>query len=192
PPGREVNRFATLRRSRTVEQMEEVPSWRRHSPVMGVQDMARMLVYDGPRFVGWVGTIRLADRPEFSRAEVRALSATARAVAKALVTCDAAFRLGESDTPASVLLRPDGTVEFATSEAGLWLARYGPAALGSLVRNLDRGAGPHVALIGTCRVRVSRMIDRTGHGTRYLAVLDPPEVPHMSPLARLSPRRREV
>ncbi len=192
PPTRELNRFASLRRSRTAEQMGRVPSWRRSSPVLGVKDMVRMLVYDGPRFVGWVGATRLADRPEYSAGELRALSRTARSVRRALVTCDAAFRLDDADAPASVLLRPDGSVELASEAATDWLDRYGAEALRSQVRRLDRRAGAQETLIGTCRVCITRMVDRVGQATRYLAVIEEARVPHLSALSMLSPRMREV
>ena len=192
PPPLEVGRFTSLRRTRSPAILEQTESYLRYYVPLGVQDHARMLVYRGPELVGWVGVLRLGDRPRYGDDELRKLNAVAGEVTSALIACDARERLDERDRPATVLLRADGSVEYATEVARSWLDVYGTRPLRRAVAELDGDHPVSPLAVGIHRVRLVPMEASHGDDLRYLATIERAPTVSATPWARLPSRQRQV
>jgi DNA-binding CsgD family transcriptional regulator len=140
---------------------------------VGLIDQLGLLVYSGPRFVGWIGALRSAHEGYFSRADRRRLLPIVDAVSSALVSADAIDRAAVPEEGADLLLRPDGHVEFASMKARGWLGRPGARAwLRDLCKKLDRPAPPAMPRWRDgAEIRWSRLSGR--RGVRFLVHLAP-------------------
>lgn len=192
PPPLEVGRFTSMRRTRSAAVLAQTESYRRHYVPLGVQDQARMLVYRGPELVGWIGVMRLADRPRYDEDELRRLNTLSGEVTSALIACDARERLNEREAPATILLRSDGTVDFATPAARTWLEVYGTEPLRRAMKDLHDEAPRATVAVGIHRVGVVRMDSCRGRGVRYLATVERAATASATPFAGLSRRQQQV
>jgi DNA-binding CsgD family transcriptional regulator len=131
-----------------------------------VIDQQRLLVYHDGMCMGWIGFVRHKGERRFTPSDRRRLAPLVEQTS-ALIT--AAVRLSESSTPqepADFVLRPDGSVEFASARGETWRKVPGfRRALRETIRQMDRGSGV-VALPPQAEARVVRL-DGEGR-VRYL------------------------
>jgi DNA-binding CsgD family transcriptional regulator len=155
-------------------------------------EQRRLLFVDGDRIAGWVHVFRGRGMPRFTPREVARLapligplSARVKAVARS-----------DDDSPGlpgDLVLRPDGSVAFASASGRRWLAFRGFAdALRARVRAFDRGLelDPLAVLDGAAEARLLRLDGQ--EGVHYLASVRAPRAIHLSPLMRLTRAERDV
>ncbi|MDB4955809.1 MAG: hypothetical protein JWO36_3378 [Myxococcales bacterium] len=155
----------------------------------GFVEQIRLLVYHGPRFVGWIGAMRRLGASAFSRRDSDRLASLVRPVSDAVIAADALAHV-EAPGNAYAVVRPNGSVEYATPAARAWLDGPGHrAAVRRWVIAADRNSETDAAnLFAHHDARLVRL-DSAG-GVRYLLKLAP-----ILPILRslvLSPRQREV
>lgn len=166
------------------------PVYRNVLDPAGLNDQLRLLVYAGDRFVGWVGGLRRRGAPAFRRADARRLNPLAKAIASALVTADASERAVCPEESCDLLVRPDGTVDYASEAARWWLERRGSRELVERwIRRLDRREAEPQHLAGW-PLRWVRL--HGPEGVRYLLHLCAPSPLHVAPVDRLTSAQREV
>ncbi len=169
---------------------EEEFVWSHMYNPVGLLHTRRILVYDDQRFVGWIGTHRLADNRDFSANELHQLKCAANDLAAVTIA-----RARASDGPppggANILLRANGTVSAACAEGDRWLTRARRQLLADKVRAVQTGRHPPGPfLVDNAEVRVVRM---DGEGSpQLLCMLSPARRPRLSPLADLTAVQREV
>ncbi len=139
----------------------------------GLVDQQRLLVAHGGHLIGWVGLFRRAGAPRFGgddRRHLRPLVAPMAATVAAVARLDA---IGP-ETPADLVVRPDGTVELASDDAKAWLAFRGFAdALRHRVRDLDRGLAPDPVFVLDAAAEARALRLDGDAGVRYLLNVRP-------------------
>ena len=158
----------------------------------GVADQQRLVVSDHDRIAGCVGLFRTTGAPLFTRAEGKRLAPLVAPLTARLTAASRMDELGPG-IPGDLVVRPDGSVEFASEDGRQWLTSHTFAdALRRGVRALDGARDDDVLRIleGAAETRFLRLDGR--EGVRYLATLRPltpyaPSVPH-----RLSLAEREI
>lgn len=156
----------------------------------GVNDRIRMFVYDGRRFVGWIGALRFApNRTRFSRADRRRLAPIAPAAAISILDADALARGSVPIAPGFVAMHPGGDVEQASIEGHAWLERPGfSLALQRRMSFLDPQLGSAAIAVELAECRIVPMT-----GVRSLLLVQLSEARSIETSAvRLSPTQREV
>lgn len=191
PPAGEVGRFVTMRQSRSLRFLEQLEAWHRYYVPLGIGDQVRVLMYQGGRLLGWFGAFRYEDGRPFSRRTVRRLDSLASAVEDTVAAADSELLLGD-DGPASLLVRPNGGVDFATPAAQQWMEVYGSGWIADVVRHAERGDEADGVPLHMAWVRWVRMEPCAGEGSRYLLTVEPGDLPSVSPLSVLPARRRAV
>lgn len=154
----------------------------------GIEDHARVLLYDGRRFLGWLGLMRGKHR-DFDDSELTALNAVIGEISAALaVAADLEERAGAQDL--YILFDPDTLrAEWASSRARPWLDQY-HAEVDTLLRGFRRNEPASVSTIGG---RETRVVALAGDGgLRYHLHVTPARHPRLGPHALLSPRQLEV
>jgi len=154
----------------------------------GVNDRIRMFVYDGRRFVGWIGALRFApNRTRFTRADRRRLAPIAAAASASILEADAIARGSVPLGTGFVAMHRGGDVEYASLEGHAWLNRPGFSL--ALQRRMSlmepQSAGVAVEL-AECRV-----VPMTGAHSLLLVQLSEAKSIETSAI-RLSPTQREV
>jgi DNA-binding CsgD family transcriptional regulator len=171
----------------------ETPFYQHVLRRIGIDDHLRLLVYRGERFIGWIGAVRGRSEPHFTAGERRALQPLVEPVAAALVAADAAERdmraqLGDAE----LVVRPDGSPEYASSAVRHWLGdRTMRPRLERLTRIIDQGFGERELWLDGTRVRWTRLAG-VGGALRYLLHLDTVPAVYRHPDSCLTPAQREV
>lgn len=157
----------------------------------GLFSQQRLLVFEGRRLVCWAGLFRTRGTEKLGRTERRRLAPLVPAVKAALTAADRAERRGLPTEVGDVVVRADGRVELASSEARKWLAHPSVRrALTRAVRRMDRGEMPDEVGLGPA---LARMVRLEGYGeTRYLACIRPMPSLVLPPAQLLTPRQREI
>lgn len=192
PKRTEVNRLcapltAFRKQSQSAQQLIFDRFYGRFEGTFGRIEKLRLLAFHQGRFQGYVGALRHG-RP-FSRRERQRL--TREGIPELLRALEVRNCL-ESEfegADASVLLRANGTVEFASEAAAAWLNQERNHELGRIVRHADAGLPP-LGGIGKTEVHLTRLMGLGG--ARYLAVLRPAAGAVLHPFHRLSLRQRDV
>lgn len=185
PPRGQVGRFRSL-----LEQHRHLRIYRDFYQPFGFERQLRSLFYDGDRFLGWVGVLRSADRPRFSTAEREALDALAPAVQRFL----AAVERQEDDgtaavAPAHLIYAPSGELLHATESVRPWLDQRRRRSLADYAIAFDAGRAPDRQVVDRVEVSCLRLV---GRSTAYLMSIRALTPARRSPLAALSPRRRDI
>ena len=154
----------------------------------GVTDRIRLFVYEGRRFVGWVGALRFSpNRHPFTRADRRRLAPHVAAFSAALLEADA---LAHSTVPLQsgfVAMHAGGDVAYASREGQAWLQRPGFAfALQRRMPSFESDAGSAAIELGHCR-----FVPMVGAHPLFLVQISPAR-PVETSAVRLSPAQREV
>ncbi len=158
---------------------------------VGVRWEASALLYDGPRFLGWLAVYRLDERP-FEPSEIEQLNDLVEPVVEVLSRADRLEADLIGDRPARALIDPNTLdVECATGNAIEWLTEKRKQTLTSEIDELELGDSFPVKLfIDGFRVWVTQMNGELG--MRYLATIERAPSPEKRPEAVLTPRQREV
>lgn len=185
PPAGQVGRFRSL-----VAQYRHTSIYRDFYRPFGFEQQLRSLFYDGSRFLGWVGVLRSADRPRFSRAVRAALDALAPDIQRFLQAIDGQERAAIAGvTPAHLVLSSTGELLHATEGLQPWLDRRRRRDLSAYVTAFDAGRVSAPGVIDGVDVSCVRLV---GDATVYLLTLDAAPRATRSALASLSPRRRRI
>ncbi len=187
PPARDVNHFRAGAQRRLREERD---AWDDVYVPAGLQHTRRMLVYDGDRFVAWIGTHRLRDGRDFTPREQSGLERFETALLTAVL---AEARMDRPPPPegANLLLDAGGRIEMACAAGKRWLTASRRQMVSSAARRLDGGGdGAAPFLLDGAVVRVVRLC---GDGpSRYLFALSAASPARRSPVSGLTPRQREV
>lgn len=154
----------------------------------GVTDRIRLFVYDGRRFVGWVGALRFGpSRRPFGRADRRRLAPLVPSVTSTLLQADSLARGTVPVEPGFVALHLGGDVEYASREGEAWLRRPGFAtALQRRMPFIDLEGGTAAIELAHCR-----FVPMLGQHPIFLVHLTVAQSIETSAV-RLSPTQREV
>lgn len=197
PARLEVNRFKTgLQETRAAlgRTASGVAAYHRYygqfEHETGTPDHARVLVYEGRRFLACVALVRghgrvfrAEESAEFDR-EIVPLLRT-RLAARAAVGTD----LAEAD--AVLLFNAEGRLEHASESAERWLTRDRREHLTATVRHQEPEPGR--ACVFVLDRADGRIVRASGaDGVRYVVTLSPTHPILLHPLADLSPRQRQV
>ncbi len=154
-----------------------------------IVDHARMLVFDGNRFVAKVGAIRLRGEPVYSAADLRAANRLGRHIAAMLITAERIERASQPEEGCDLLCSPLGQIEYASEAGHRWLHHPGRREwIRDLVTAEDRGQP--LALRADVEVRVLRL--SRAASVRYLVQLTPAPEFRAPDTHGLSVRQREV
>jgi DNA-binding CsgD family transcriptional regulator len=158
---------------------------------VGLRWTRRMVVVEDGELAGFLTVSRFRDRPDFSAED---LSALRRSEAYLRRVVSAWFRLWPGRAlggrAAAVFADPSGRIVGATGGAEVWLDAGGREAIGRASRGLE---GCNGVMTIAHRGVVARAVRTVGDGgTRYIWVLEAPAGMRQDPLARLSPRQREI
>ena len=156
----------------------------------GVADRIRLLVYEGRRFAGWVGALRMSTseaRP-FSRADRRRLSGLIEPVTRSVLEAD---RVARATLPAAkgfAVVTVGGEVEYCSAEGAAWLGR--PRFTETLRRRMWLGAEATSFAVELAEARMTPMIGRRSPPLLLLELSRARSVEATA--VRLSPAQREV
>lgn len=167
---------------------ESNPLWESLSSY-DIVDHARMMVFDGNRFVAKVGAIRLRGEPVYSASDLRAANRLGKHITAMLIAADRIERAAQPEEGCDLLCTPLGRVELASEAGHRWLRQLGRQEwLRDAVRAADRGDQP--ILRSDIEVRILRLSRETS--VRYLVqILAAPEF-CLPDTHVLSPRQLEI
>lgn len=153
----------------------------------GVTDRIRLFVYDGRRFVGWVGAVRFDSWARFSRADRRRLAPLVEPVTQKLLEADELARRSLPVEPGFVMMHAGGDVEYASREGQAWLQRPGFAlSLQRRIAFVDVDGGTVPVELARCN-----FVPMIGAHRLFLVQLSESRAVEKSAVA-LSPTQREV
>ena len=170
--------------------VEESAIWQSVCAPFGVTDQLALLVYDGPRCVGWLGALRFKHEPMFSARHARRLQPLVATLAAALVAADRTERAAVTEEGADLVLDGNGKLLLAT-QAGLnWLelTRSAPL-LQRWTKSIER-TGSHIRQVGSTQLNWTRL--HGASGVRYLLHVAPLGNVALREDSALSLRQREV
>ncbi len=158
---------------------------------VGVRWEASALLYDGPRFLGWLAFYRLRDAA-FEPERIERLNELVGSIVRELSRAERLESELLGDRPARVLMDPSTLdVECATGNAFDWLTEPRKEQLTEEIAELDLGESfPIKLFIDGFRVWVTQMSGQLG--MRLLATIERAPAPEKRPEAALTPRQREV
>lgn len=172
---------------------DESHQYRHHWVPNRIHDQIRLLVYSGPRFIGWVGGFRRKGQPKFDVRDRRRMARLVTGVRGALCAADTLDRQSGLESHAFLVVRPDGTVDCASRAAVQWLDTRGTReAVRRTVRRWERrgDAVPTQTLAAGAQVEVARL--DASSPVRYLLTISPWTAPTLASDAELSPHQREI
>jgi DNA-binding CsgD family transcriptional regulator len=192
-PGRWANRFSSGLEGDLERRMldGELSTWVKHYHPVGLRWQRRALIYDGSRFVGWLGLLRTRDRPDFGRSDDAAL---ARALPRLGASVRADARLRDEagfGRAASIVARPDGSIDLASPDVEGWLSASRREALAGWTRRVDREGAPVLVVVDDALASWVRLSGGDGR-SRILWMLQRAPRPTAGPLSTLSRRQREI
>lgn len=153
----------------------------------GVSDRIRLFVYDGRRFVGWVGAIRFKGQARFSRSDRRRLLPLVEPVTSAILAAHELARKSMPVEPGFVVMHAGGDVEYASREGQAWLQRPGFAlALQRRISFIDGSGETTPVELARCR-----FVPMIGAHPLFLVQLSEARSVEKSAVS-LSPTQREV
>lgn len=183
-----ANRFQPAVASGFVRALAETSAyhllWRR----IRLRDQLRGYLYHGGRFLGTLAAGRFEGTTPFGRRDARHLRAILGAVQGALLSAEAAE---VRDGAADLVVRPDGTLELASSAAIAWLSmpRF-RARVEAVVCALERGDLHGLENLALASVRWVRLHGVGGHV--YLLHFAPAAPLAIAPDGTLSRAQRRV
>lgn len=190
PRGVERERFVGLQRGPvSVSAALASPAGRAFYAPAGITDHARALLYDGPRFLGWLGLLRQGPR-HFGRPQLARLNAARRDLAAAISAADAMEGLDGDELQALSIVPETLQVEMATEGARRWLQQRRGELLRDVVRAYRAGQAPSGVCVEGAEVRLAEIAGDAG--ARYIVTVRGLPAPRVNAGASLPPRLREV
>lgn len=155
---------------------------------LGVYDDLRLLAYDGPRFVGWLGAVRRGCGRHFDRADACGLAPLIEPVVRLLVLATALD--GSQANPMYLVIDPRGSLQHATPDAEAWLSASRLAVLREWVLSFNASGERFTRSIESTRAHAVRL-DGVG-GVAYLVSLAAMAPPNQVGIEALTPTQREI
>ena len=186
-----INHFISVRRFYPDEFTFAIPVMKTLLLPLGVSDQLRALMYDGPRFIGWIGLLRRGPlTTQFREAEVATLERVVDEVKAALVVARARQDEALEDGICAVC-DATGAIEHASPAFDKWLTPDRHGYLRLWTRAFDAGTDTTVSrVLSGAEVRMMR-VDGAG-GVRYMITVDRAEMLRLRPRYWLTPRQLEV
>ena len=160
----------------------------------GIVDQRRALLFDGRRFLGWLGGVRRADTPAFETDRVQATDAQLPAVRAILRAHQVAARLHLDDSGMAgsnaLVFSFGGRLVHGTKGAVAWLSDRRREYILALIRALEAKKG-FTGYVDGVEVGLSRLATKLGR-THVLVTLSATSPALLHPFFELSPRQREV
>ena len=183
-----VDTFVRTRNYYDNSRLEAYEVQRRVIRPLGIYDQMRMVVYDGDRFLGWLGMMRKSTA--FSKREQQIASCAVSQLKSNLANADA-LESGTTEEGLFAVVSSDGRLEHASRPFAAWLDEERTTYLRQRIRDVDTGTsrgGIEIAV--GAEVRVTRL-DATG-STRYLVNIEHPELLRVRPEYWLTERQLEI
>ena len=156
---------------------------------LSIYDHARALLYDGARFVGWVGLLREGKHP-FRLSELAELNEMSDEVAAALVAAENLDGVWQDQQLQFVLDSETMAVEFASRNGVAWLNPRRRSLIESYARDFKRNGAPSFVLADGFELRAVELVGDIG--TRFHLNVTSCLAPTLGADALLTPRQREV
>ncbi len=164
---------------------------RRFYEPRSIGDEARMLVYRGQSFLGWIGVFRWKDRAGFDADALSSLNGQVQRVQAELTSADCLEQKSADPREMYLVMTPAGQITHASEHAAPWLDRDRRETLATLIKLVDRqDEVPPVRLFEHHELRLSRL-DGSG-GPHYMVHLIPTPPPTIPADAILTPTQREI
>lgn len=154
---------------------------------LGAEDENRVLLFDGGRMLGRL-SLTFQNRPRTGPRKPELPNQFMRELV-ALFTSADRLQFGELDGRVQFVVRPNGAVDYASTDGARWLTGDRRARLAEAVRRADAGALEPVVLIDGAVLTLVRM---HGADVVYLAMLSATSAPELTPGHVLTPRQREI
>ncbi len=155
-----------------------------------VGDQIRILLYDGSRFLGWLGLMRRGRGEYFRRQEQQLLNQISGEI-KSLVAMADALESNLLRDGLFAVLTPRGKIEHASKSFSTWRTPSRLDYLASRVRDADSGKGRlSIEIYEGAEIRLIRL-DSTGM-VRYLASVQRARVMTVTPGYWLTDRQQEI
>lgn len=156
---------------------------------LGIQDHARVLLYDGDRFIAWVGLMR-EDAASFEPPDLAVLNRALPMIAGPLIAAEN-LRLGWQDVPLHLVFDAESfRVRLASPRASEWLSDHRRAAIVAYLRALRAGEAPPLGFVDGYAMVAAKLCGDDGPAFHVNVRLPDPIA--LSPAAALTPREREV
>lgn len=191
PPHLDPKIVDTFIRTRSFYKKSRLDSYevqRRLIRPLGICDQMRMVVYDGDRFLGWLGLMRKSTT--FSNREQQIVCRAVSQFKSNIANADA-LESGAANEGLFAVFSSDGRLEHASHPFADWLDEERTTYLRQRIRDVDTGTsrgGIEIAV--GAEVRVTRL-DATG-STRYLVNVEHPELLRVRPEYWLTERQLEI
>lgn len=185
-----VNRFVDVGREYDRDELDSTEAQRRLFLDNGLSDPARVLVYDGDRFAGWLGLIRDGIGRAFNAEEIDLLNSVRETVRAVICGLEAVRANDAGEAALYAVFTPSGHLEFATDAARQWLHDDRLGHIAPWIRRFDAGRSPSHRSLEGAELRLVRLDDEDG--VRYLLTVDRARLPLLDPLQTLTDRQREV
>lgn len=157
---------------------------------MGVCDQMRAILYDGRRFIGWLGMMRSERYGRFSRREQQLLQSVAARFKTSLAAADN-LEAEALDDSLFAVLNADGELEHASPAFVQWCDDDRSAYLKRRIRQIDAGEKQSgIEVRAGLELRAVRL-DATG-SVRYLVTVDRAALITLRPEYWLTDRQREI
>lgn len=156
-----------------------------------IHSSARIMVYRGGRFAGWLGCFRGGNQPRCDHELRRRLGEMSDPIRAALSAVEQIKRDRWIDGEGFAVFDPEGRLDYASADVVEFLDESRRRRIAEIVTRVDAGELEQcVRYVDGAELRVTRL---KGEGVlRYLAQISPPTIAYLDPLAWLTPAQREV
>lgn len=156
---------------------------------LGLQDHARALLYDGERFVAWLGVMR-EDAASFEPADLARLNRCVPMLVGAMVAADN-MRRGWDDVPLHLIFDAESLrLRLASPRASEWLSTYRRSRILDFLRALRADSSRSVCFIDGYALCAAKLVGNDGPAFHVNVRLPAPIT--RSPAAALTAREHEV
>ena len=157
---------------------------------MEVGDQLRILLFDGPRFLGWLGLMRRGREESFRRREQYLLNQVSSKL-KSVVAMADTLEADLLQEGLFAVLTPGGKIEHASRPFTKWQSAHRLAYLEERVRQVDAGSDRlSTEIFEGAEVRMIRL-DSTG-AVRYLTTVERAALLTIGPRYWLTSRQQEI
>lgn len=185
-----INRFVRVRSYYEEKELLNYNMQTEVSRPLGISDQIRALIYDGKRFVGWVGVLR-TDGGRYRTAQEDMLQGAIPSI-RAVLTAADQMKYGAVEDGLFAVMTPEGEIEHASEAFGRWCEEDCRDYLRRRIRDIDASRDrENVQVRRGVEFRILRL-DGSGMSVRYLVTVGRPELMRVCPRYWLTERQREI